>query len=446
MFKTITTKAVLRSALLLSLAASASACDRGEERISDLLIDCQDAECVAELRSGSSRPEIFVGGTHTCALYPSGDVRCWGYANMGQLGYGNTEQIGDDEDPSSVGFVDVGGTVSQLALGGYHTCALLDAGAVRCWGSGSYGELGYGNTQRVGDDETPASVGDVPVGGTAVQITAGTYSTCALLDTGNVRCWGSHGSGRLGYGISTNGNVGDGEPAGAFGDVPVGGAVVKITSGDRHTCALLDTGAVRCWGYNGYGQLGYGHKQHIGDNETPASQGDIDVGGTVVDIGAGTYHTCALLDTGDVRCWGYNHFGYLGYNHNTQIGDDELPTADGPVQLIGDAEQLSVGRYHTCALVDGDAQCWGRGVYGILGYGNTKNYGSIWDALTTQTVHAGGRIEAIHTSGSSMHSCVTLEGGDVRCWGPNWYGQLGYGHKVGIGDNELPSSQLPVAL
>ena len=102
------TSAVLRSALLLSVAVSAAACDRGDERISDILIDCQDAECVAEVRSGSSQPEIFVGGTHTCALYPSGDVRCWGYAGMGQLGYGNTEQIGDDEDPSSVGFVDVG--------------------------------------------------------------------------------------------------------------------------------------------------------------------------------------------------------------------------------------------------------------------------------------------------------------------------------------------------
>jgi len=81
---------------------------------------------------------------------------------MLELGYGNTDDIGDDETPASVGDVDVGGAVQQVSTGTYHTCALLVAGTVGCWGMGSFGRLGYGNTDDV-DDETPASVGDVPI-------------------------------------------------------------------------------------------------------------------------------------------------------------------------------------------------------------------------------------------------------------------------------------------
>ncbi|MBC8292718.1 MAG: hypothetical protein H8E45_06075, partial [Proteobacteria bacterium] len=79
---------------------------------------------------------VAVGGYHTCATLDSGIVRCWGYGSSGQLGYGNTDSIGDNEDPVSAGDVNVGGTVVQLAAGLNHTCALLDSGAVRCWGRG----------------------------------------------------------------------------------------------------------------------------------------------------------------------------------------------------------------------------------------------------------------------------------------------------------------------
>jgi Regulator of chromosome condensation (RCC1) repeat len=132
--------------------------------------------------------------------------------------------------------------------------------------------LGYGNEITIGDNETPASAGDIDVGGMAVSITAGQFHTCALLDTGAVRCWGSSFSdGALGYGnINT---IGDNETPASAGDVPLGGVAVSITVGAGHTCALLDTSAVRCWGYGG--PLGYGNINTIGDNETPASAGDV---------------------------------------------------------------------------------------------------------------------------------------------------------------------------
>ncbi len=110
----------------------------------------------------------------------------------GELGYGNTNDIGDNETPASAGDVDVGGTVVQIVAADLHTCVLLDTGKVRCWGSGfaDHGELGYGNTDDIGDDETPASAGDVDMGGSVQHIAGGHLHSCALLTTGAVRCWG----------------------------------------------------------------------------------------------------------------------------------------------------------------------------------------------------------------------------------------------------------------
>ncbi|MCB1316471.1 MAG: hypothetical protein KDK27_10985, partial [Leptospiraceae bacterium] len=105
--------------------------------------------------SGTNNTQIAGGREHSCYLSAAGTVRCWGLADRGQLGYGNTNNIGDDESPASAGDVNVGGTVTQIAAGAYHTCALLNTGSVRCWGENTLGQLGYGNTNNIGDDETP---------------------------------------------------------------------------------------------------------------------------------------------------------------------------------------------------------------------------------------------------------------------------------------------------
>jgi alpha-tubulin suppressor-like RCC1 family protein len=137
------------------------------------------------------------------------------------------------------------------------------------------GRLGYGNTLNVGDDETPASVGDVNVGGNLLEIVTGTSHTCALLDSEKARCWGTASSGQLGH-ANTN-NIGDNELPFSAGDVNVGSNIVQITAGSFHTCALLDTGKVRCWGNGANGRLGYGNAFSIEDDETPASVGDVSV-------------------------------------------------------------------------------------------------------------------------------------------------------------------------
>jgi len=223
-------------------------------------------------------------------------------------------------------------TVTSVVTGDYHTCAVLSTGAVRCWGAGSFGRLGYANSNNIGDNETPASAGDVPVGGNVTQIAAGNSHTCAVLSTGAVRCWGWAYLGRLGYGNPND--IGDNETAASAGDVPVGGNVTQIAVGGAFTCALLSTGAVRCWGYADLGRLGYGNTNTIGDNETPASAGDVPVGGNVTQIAVGGAHTCALLSTGAVRCWGYADLGRLGYGNTNTIGDNETLASAGDVALV----------------------------------------------------------------------------------------------------------------
>jgi alpha-tubulin suppressor-like RCC1 family protein len=252
----------------------------------------------------------------------------------GRLGYGVglPDDVGDNELPASVGHVNIGGEVKQLSAGS-HTCALLTTGRVRCWGNNGSGQLGYGHREPgVGVTMPPAGVGDVDVGGEVAQISVGSKHTCALLTNGKVRCWGYGAYGQLGY-VSTQ-SIGDNETPASAGDVDVGGPVKQIaTDGDR-TCALLETGNVRCWGRgDGYG-IGYGNTDTIGDNETPASAGDIDVDGPVKQLTMGQSHICALLETGRIRCWGEGRQGQLGYGNEDRIGDDETPASAGDVPVF----------------------------------------------------------------------------------------------------------------
>jgi alpha-tubulin suppressor-like RCC1 family protein len=109
---------------------------------------------------------------------------------------------------------------------------------------------------------------------------------------------------------------------------------VALAVGGQHTCALLDDGAVRCWGRNDDGRLGYAITASVGDDEEPATLGDVDVGGVAVEVVAGGVHSCARLQDGSVRCWGGNGSGTLGYGHVMNVGDDEPPSVAGAVEVL----------------------------------------------------------------------------------------------------------------
>ncbi|MCP9491948.1 MAG: hypothetical protein MSC31_19045 [Solirubrobacteraceae bacterium MAG38_C4-C5] len=403
---------------------------------------------------------LDAGRFHSCAILPGGGLRCWGYGLDGALGYGNTATIGDDETPAAAGPVDLGPgrTAKAVSAGDVHTCAQQDDDAVRCWGFGGDGRLGYGNTASIGRSESPGTVGTVDLGPgrTARAITAGRAHTCAVLDGGDVRCWGFGFDGRLGYGTDRpedQNNIGDDETPGSIGPVNLGAGrtATAITAGDAHTCAVLDDGNVRCWGFAGNGQLGYGNTENIGDDESPDTAGPVNLGPgrTAKAITAGNFHTCAVLDDGSVRCWGFGGNGRLGYGNTDSIGDNETPDTAGPVNLGPGrtAKAITAGADHTCAVLDNDSvRCWGFGRNGALGYANTATIGDDETPAAAGPVDLSPGRTAVAITAGGDHTCARLDDDSVRCWGDGVNGELGYCARHVIGDDETPGSVGPVDL
>ena len=194
-----------------------------------------------------------------------------------------------------------------------------------------WGQLGLGDPASRGvspgqmGDNLPAV--DLGTGKTAVAIAA--YGpSCAILNDGSIKCWGHNYYGALGLGDTQNrgddpGEMGDNLPA---VDLGAGKTAIAIGAGVFHTCALLSDNRVKCWGGNDFGQLGLGDTLHRGDN--PGEMGDnlpaVDLGPgiTPLAIAAGTYGTCALLNGGRAKCWGDNSAGQLGLGDTNARGDN----------------------------------------------------------------------------------------------------------------------------
>jgi len=276
------------------------------------------------LGSLSAAKAVSAGGTHTCALLTDGKVKCWGLNESGQLGIGETgnrgvagDQMGDFLQP-----VDLGKAAQSIAAGEQHTCALLVDGNVKCWGMNNHGQLGVGDYLSRGDDlaDFPLPAVDLGTNDAAVAIAAGRLSSCALVSSGKVKCWGNP------FPQPVEVNLGTNEPA------------IGIAVGSGYTCALLASGDVKCWGgVNSQGQLGLGDA--VG-HENPAGLSPIDLGidVDVAAIAAGFSHTCAILADGSLKCWGSNSEGWLGLGDTEPQGDElgEMGDALKTVRLFSE--------------------------------------------------------------------------------------------------------------
>lgn len=333
---------------------------------------------------------IAGGGSHTCAVTEAGGVKCWGYNDRGQLGDGtNVTRL----LPTNVH--GLGSGVSSVATGSSHSCAVLTSSAVMCWGYNFSGQLGNGGTSNL---NTPSKV--VSLVGVA-SLTAGSSHTCALTTLGAVKCWGYNGYGRLGNNSLTDSPT----PVNVSG---LASGVSSIASGYSHTCAVLTTGQVKCWGHNLYGQLGDGTTTN---SRVPISTAGIANAKT---LAGGFKHTCAATTAGGVKCWGGNDDGQLGDGSNL----DTLVPVDVP-SLSSGVTSIAIGNYHTCvSTVDGAAKCWGRNLLGQLGVGNTTN-----SPAPVEVVGLTGGVEYVITGAS--HGCAVMDNGSAKCWGANSYGQLG---------------------
>jgi alpha-tubulin suppressor-like RCC1 family protein len=162
------------------------------------------------------------------------------------------------------------GAVIEIDAGAGHTCVRIGA-SVRCFGAGQNGRLGYANSFPIGDNELPSSQPFVDVGDDVISLATGEAHTCAVTKANTVSCWGSSLAGRLGIPGTTD--IGDNESPASAGAVPVGIAVTKVVAGIAHTCVLGD-GEIRCWGHGQYGQLGYASTENLGDNEPPRDRSE----------------------------------------------------------------------------------------------------------------------------------------------------------------------------
>lgn len=390
---------------------------QGDEQCDDGDDDDDDA-CTSSCTNGPEAvASIAAGDSHTCAVSTAGTVRCWGAPDYGRLGQpGYDDYIGDDEPPSDWDPVDAGPDIVAIAAGASHSCVLRSTGTVACWGYNNYGQLGLGHSMSVGDDESPAEAGDLPLTD-VVDIALGDSHSCAIDGDGGLRCWGSNNSGQLGTGDTTS--LGAYETIETIAAIDLPGAVVEVAAGYEHTCARLEDGSLWCWGRNAEGQLGLGIPDPIGDDEAPTSAGPVPLGGKAIDVATRYNHTCAVLEGGGVRCWGNNGDGQLGYGDTKNVGDRKTPEEIGDVMLEDAAIAIETGDSFTCAVLgSGAVRCWGSAEG--LGLPGSDYY----EPLPQPPSHVGAPVREL-ASGAS-HQCAILDSSAVRCWGSDTGSVLGY--------------------
>lgn len=350
----------------------------GTSKIDPVLIgDDEPARAASVANFG--RPAVAVAtGFDSCALLDDGTVTCWGINPFAVHGVGDE----DSHFPPPTAAVSLGGAATAVEVGLGTACARLDGGIVRCWGLNDTGLLGHGAglnqsggcdprvpSACIGDDELPSDWPPVDFGGVAESISVGVETACALTPEGRVRAWGREGY----HGIPFAPTIGDDEVPSVVPDVDVGGIAQAVACGGI-SCALLVDGLVSCW--SGLPYAGHGIDEPVGDDETPASVGPIALPGLSRAISADTYHACAIVEGGELYCWGLNTLGQLGLGHTRTVGDDETPLDAGPVDLGGPVREVSAGGSTTCAILEsGDLYCWGGNANGIAGYGFTEEIG-----------------------------------------------------------------------
>ena len=364
--------------------------------------------------SANSVAAISTGGVHTCALTEAGGVKCWGDPSHGQLGdNGNCSHA--CITPTDV--LGLSSGVTAIAAGGHYTCALTTAGGVKCWGMSSSGQLGNDTTGHPSCDCWPTVVDVVGLTSGVTAIAAGGNHTCALTTAGGVKCWGLNSRGQLGDASTDSRSA----PVDVIG---LDSGVTAIAAGGDHTCALTEAGGVKCWGSNSHGQLG--------DASTDSRSAPVDVVGLtsgVAAVSAGHEHTCAVTTAGGVKCWGRNAYGELGNGTSGPYAGSSVPVdVCGQqnaltlkcVQLLA-AKTISAGAFYTCAVTTADGvKCWGYNIYGRLGDGTRESRTSAVDVVGLTS-----GVAAVSASAGGNHTCALTTMSVAKCWGDNGGGQLG---------------------
>jgi alpha-tubulin suppressor-like RCC1 family protein len=226
-----------------------------------------------DLGTGGKAKAIAAGYQHTCAILDNESVKCWGFNDKGQLGQNDSVSRGDgpNEMGDNLPAIDLrstGRNAASITTGAKHTCVMLDNASIKCWGYGLYGQLGLGeNKTEKRPKSDPINLGS---GRNAKAIVTGNSHTCVMLDNSSIKCWGLNDSGQLGQGDTNNRGDGIGGNPNNLPSIDLGAGKTAraISTGDRHTCAILDNASIKCWGSNISGELGIGDTGNRGDNSS----------------------------------------------------------------------------------------------------------------------------------------------------------------------------------
>lgn len=378
----------------------------------------------ASLISANVAPSsrLAVGTAHTCAIKANNKALCWGLNTSGQIGDGSSVPRRTRPVTINTGTL-TNKPVVSITAGFAHTCALTGQGRVSCWGDNTYGQLGLPSdiaSRNVPTDAMRGALRNREV----IAIDAGENHTCAVISTGAVICWGANEYGQLGDGGTATSFIPQRITTGALAN----GSVAQISAGEDHTCAVTSIGSLACWGANAFGQLGDGS---FVDRSRPTLIGSGALAGQKISlVSAGGFHTCATLKSGAVVCWGANEDGQLG---NSTFENNSRPTriVNGALankRLIA----VNAGRYHTCALTLSYALvCWGSNNFVQLGDAEI-------DDPTIPTVIRTGALQGkqvIDVRGGEWHTCARDSEGGLACWGANFDGNNGDGT---TNDHEVP--------
>ena len=348
----------------------------------------------------------ITAGDHSCAVTTTGGLQCWGPDGEGQLGADTTSQCGGappvDCSTIPLDVSGLGSGVDQVGAGDAHTCIVTTAGAAKCWGDNSSGQIGDGTTTQ---RDTPVAV--TGLGSGVASISVGGSHTCAMTTSGGVKCWGENGDGQLGDGTNADRHT----PVNVVG---LTSGASAIAAGGRHSCAIATGGTsnVRCWGDGTSGQLGQGQ---FASSNTPLNVRWQDLGGSANILTAGGAHTCARVTINFiVKCWGDGSSGQLGINSKQSWSVPKQVSGMGNGSGV---QQISAGGEHTCAVVSTDVKCWG-----------DNSTGQVGDNTTTQRDEPVLVLEdAPNVAAGLDHTCARTNEDGIMCWGKNSFGQVGDG-------------------